>query len=374
MGGSERAEVDRATAEHAGGAPPATAARSSRSSVGSARTARRPGIAVQRKLEVGPAGDRFEQEADAVARQVVARLGRPDAVDADAVATPAVGAAPMASRIRRATAPEATVGAAGGPVTADVESRIRAARGGGSPLPEGVGSQMASAFGTDFGDVRLHQGAESADINRTLSAQAFTTGSDIFLGGGAPSLTSSAGAELLAHELTHVVQQRGGAQRSMIHRAYKNGDAAKDAPLFEKVAPIDKPLDTGPASQAAKFGITGGNMEHYLERHTFKYQRLNAKTVSPGAGMFPVGTTADDVKAYLDEALQKLPDGTVIGQTPVSTSVDLSNGLRVNLGALKGGKLQAFFPIAGGSNAGFHEYTADELKAIRAEKNKGDGT
>ena len=285
-------------------------------------------MVLQAKLVVGPADDPYEREADEMARQVVSRLAAP--------AAPLPGAPlPGASRIRRAAAApaaDATIGAAGGPVDADVESRIRSARSGGTPLPGPVGDRMERAFGTDFGDVRLHQGSESADINRSISARAFTTGSDIFLGAGTPSLASSAGSELLAHELTHVVQQRSGVQRSIIRRDYKNGSADKDAPLFEKVAPVDKPID---ATKAAKFGITAGNMEHYLERHTFKYQKLNAKTVSPGAGMFPVGTTADDVKKYLDEALDKLPDGTTIGDKPVSTAVDLSNGLRVNLGALK---------------------------------------
>ncbi len=367
MGGSERIGSDR---EAGAGGPltaqaPAPAGASTRRS---SRTPARP-LAVQAKLVVGPADDPFEREADEMARHVASRLSAPAGPIGDA--SEDVGPVAMASRIRRAVAADAAtadapIGAAGGAVGADVESRIRSARAGGAPLPGDVGSRMEQAFGTDFGDVRVHSGAQSADLNRSISARAFTTGSDIFLGAGTPALDSSSGTELLAHELTHVVQQRGGVQRAVIHRAYKNGSADKDAPLFEKAALVDKPIG---AANASKLGITQGNMEHYLERHTFKYQKLNAKTVSPGAGMFPVGTTADDVKKWLDEAIDKLPDGTTIGDKPVSTAVDLANGLRVNLGALKGGKLQAFFPIAGGSNAGFHEYTSDELKAIRTAKN-----
>jgi hypothetical protein len=160
--------------------------------------------------------------------------------------------------------------------------------------------------------------------------------------------------------------RRAASGELVIRRAYVKGSAVEDAKLFDKSPPVDKPLDTAAGSRAAKFGITAGNMAHYLERHTYKYQRLNAKTIDPAASMFPHGTTADDVKKMLDEALKKLPDSTVIGTTAVSTSVDLDNGLKVNLGALKSGKLSAFFPISG---TGCHNYSADELKAIRDAKN-----
>ncbi len=157
------------------------------------------------------------------------------------------------------------------------------------------------------------------------------------------------------------------AQRQMIRRAYVNGTAAKDAPLFEKVSPVDAAIPLGDGSTANGLGITQINMKHYLERHTYKYQRLNSKTISPAAGMFPQGTTVDNVKALLVKALAKVPSGTAIGESAVSTTVEV-DGLKLNLGALKGGKLSAFFPIDG---TGYHKYSADELKAIRGEKNAG---
>jgi hypothetical protein len=184
------------------------------------------------------------------------------------------------------------------------------------------------------------------------------------MGKSAPDVGTPSGDHLLAHELTHVVQQSGGARRSIVHRAFKKS-AADDAKLFELTPPVNGEIPLGPKSSAAKFGITQTNMAHYLERHTYKYQRLNGKTVSPAAGMFPEGTTVNEVKAMLTEALDKLPADAKIGTTPVSTSVDLANGLRVNLGALSGGKLQAFFPVPGGTNTGYHKYEAADLKAIR---------
>jgi hypothetical protein len=92
-------------------------------------------------------------------------------------------------------------------VAPDVEVAIDRSRGGGQSLDTGVRRQMESAFGTDFSGVRIHTGAESHSLNRAVNAIAFTTGEDIFFRDGAYNPGTSSGKELLAHELTHVMQQ-----------------------------------------------------------------------------------------------------------------------------------------------------------------------
>lgn len=97
-----------------------------------------------------------------------------------------------------------------------VERSIDQARSGGQGLDHGVRSQMESSFGADFGGVRVHTDANADSLNRALSARAFTTGQDVFFRQGEYNPGSSTGRELLAHELTHVVQQNGdGIQRKM---------------------------------------------------------------------------------------------------------------------------------------------------------------
>lgn len=98
---------------------------------------------------------------------------------------------------------EPVIGLEGGPVGDDVAGRIDAARGAGSGLSEATRNQMEPAFGADFSGVRLHQDSESDALARSMTAKAFTTGADIFLRQDASAGDSS----LLAHELTHVVQQ-----------------------------------------------------------------------------------------------------------------------------------------------------------------------
>ena len=96
------------------------------------------------------------------------------------------------------------IGLEGGPVGDDTANRIESKRGSGATLNDGVRTKMEGATGEGFGDVRVHRDAESDALNRSMTAKAFTTGSDIFL-----RQDQSPGDErLLAHELTHVVQQR----------------------------------------------------------------------------------------------------------------------------------------------------------------------
>jgi hypothetical protein len=94
-----------------------------------------------------------------------------------------------------------------GNVMPDVERAIESSRGGGQSLDRGVQAQMGQALNADFSGVRVHTDAGADGLNQSLSAKAFTTGRDIYFRQGEYNPGSSSGRELLAHELTHVVQQ-----------------------------------------------------------------------------------------------------------------------------------------------------------------------
>jgi hypothetical protein len=157
----------------------------------------------QAKLDVGPVGDRYEQEADQVARNVVAVLRSPQSTGPAEVAEDDLHGVGRWSIQRREA-----IGAEGGALDAETESAIRGARGGGSALGGATRTQFESAFGgADFSEVRLHSGPAAAQLNDRVQAKAFTIGSDIFFRGGVPDAGTSDGQELLAHELTHTIQQ-----------------------------------------------------------------------------------------------------------------------------------------------------------------------
>jgi Domain of unknown function (DUF4157) len=82
--------------------------------------------------------------------------------------------------------------------------------GGGSPLDADTRADMETRFGQDFGDVRVHTDGEAHESARSVNAQAYTVGTDIVFQRDRYDPSSEGGRHMLAHELTHVVQQRSG--------------------------------------------------------------------------------------------------------------------------------------------------------------------
>ncbi|WDE09538.1 eCIS core domain-containing protein [Thalassomonas haliotis] len=87
------------------------------------------------------------------------------------------------------------------------ESSLQSSKGGGTPLPENTRSEMETGIGADFSAVKIHTNNNAAQMNRQINAKAFTHGSDIYFNQGQYNPESSSGKHLLAHELTHTVQQ-----------------------------------------------------------------------------------------------------------------------------------------------------------------------
>ncbi|MBK4728874.1 DUF4157 domain-containing protein [Oxynema sp. CENA135] len=214
---------------------------------------------IQTKLTVGPPNDQYEQEADRVAAQVVNQISNANSASAtqrkpiqrqsprpgmgeEETKGPIPGAAeedeiqPKSLVQRQSPRPGMGEEETKGPIpgaseedeiqpkslvqrrtnakgTADenIEQSIEQTRGSGQPLEDNVRAPMENAFGANFGGVRIHNNAQSDNLNKSLQARAFTTGQDIHFSQGAYNPNSKSGQELLAHELTHVVQQSGGA-------------------------------------------------------------------------------------------------------------------------------------------------------------------
>lgn len=198
-------------------------------------------IAIQPKLTVGAPGDRYEQEADSVASQVMSMsepsarspIQRETAPEEEELQMKPLAASitPLVQReaaledeelqmkplIQREAAledeeelqmkpslqrsPEASFTASD-----TVENQLNNSKGSGSPLPNEVRSFMEPRFGVNFSQVRVHTDSNAVQMNRNLGAQAFTHGHDVYFGAG----KSPTDLQLTAHELTHVVQQTGG--------------------------------------------------------------------------------------------------------------------------------------------------------------------
>jgi uncharacterized protein DUF4157 len=99
----------------------------------------------------------------------------------------------------------------GGVVHPHVEAAITAARGRGARAERAVAARVGAALGDSLDDVSIHADGAAAALARSVAARAFTVGSDIFFGEGEYRPATATGRELLAHELVHVVQQRGAS-------------------------------------------------------------------------------------------------------------------------------------------------------------------
>ncbi|MEO9852356.1 MAG: DUF4157 domain-containing protein [Reichenbachiella sp.] len=98
--------------------------------------------------------------------------------------------------------PESTSGSS-------LEDRLNKSKGGGSALPDDTRSFMESRIGADFSQVKVHTGSDAVQMNKELGAQAFTHGNNVYFNQGKYDPGSNSGKKLLAHELTHTVQQGG---------------------------------------------------------------------------------------------------------------------------------------------------------------------
>lgn len=103
-----------------------------------------------------------------------------------------------------------------------LQQKLTLSKGSGTGLPDQTRSHFESALGADFSGVQIHTGADAVEMNKDLGAHAFTHGSDIYFNAGKYDPSSSSGKRLLAHELTHTLQQ-GGALRTKAQPGTNNG-------------------------------------------------------------------------------------------------------------------------------------------------------
>ncbi|WP_164905206.1 eCIS core domain-containing protein [Aequorivita ciconiae] len=179
---------------------------------------------VQPKLEVNSPGDIYEKEADAMADRVM----RMPAIDTTHQPQPITGLIGRSVQRKCSKCEEeerkkpimrkAENGSADIAVSSSFASSLNASKGGGSPLPSETRNFMENAFSTDFSGVRIHADQQAGVMNNDIKARAFTYGNDIYFGNGQLSPHTTQGKRLIAHELTHTLQQTTRIARKFIQR------------------------------------------------------------------------------------------------------------------------------------------------------------
>lgn len=179
---------------------------------------------LQTKLTVGSPNDPLEHEADVMADTIM-RMPEQNFIQrkcSHCEEEEKIQRKPLASFIQRK-------GSSTGSTASDaVSNKINASKGNGSSMDGNTQTFMQSRFGADFCDVKIHTDGEAIQMNRELNAKAFTVGNDIYFNEGQYNPHSNEGKHLLAHELTHTVQQ-GAVINKKIQRVELSYDDGPDA-------------------------------------------------------------------------------------------------------------------------------------------------
>lgn len=283
---------------------------------------------IQAKLKIGQPGDEYEQEADRVAERV---LRMPESASEsgtrfshNSLSGSIPGVHPETKEVRRQESNEeeerkrqeeepihAKEQSGQTPAITDkTESHINSLRGSGEPLPNSERAWFEPRFGHDFSEVQVHKDAQAAESARAINAQAFTIGKDVVFGAGQYTPKTSKGKRLLAHELTHTIQQGHGTEI----RTTKNH---KDGYRSEALK-IRNRLSTTPLARSVIQRKDGDKATTALgEYEAVKYHPIKRTSDNKEVGMemflkFHPGTNVDAKQIGLTQAAEGIQAGTQI--------------------------------------------------------------
>jgi len=208
---------------------------------------------VQAKLEVSRPDDLAEREAERVAADV---LDKPEGPEVEA------------SVLRQTTDTGGTA------VDAGTEAEIESVTSGGSPLSQSAREFFEPRFGRDFSDVQVHTGPEADEAARSIDAEAFTYGSDVVFASNNYQPHTSRGRELLAHELTHVVQQTEPQVKSEPDDASDVTSGGEQRPTATTDQPVSRAVGTPSGTYVQRFWpFTGSESDSSEESSDEKSQQ-----------------------------------------------------------------------------------------------------
>jgi hypothetical protein len=298
---------------------------------------------IQPKLTIGPVNDRYEQEADQIAEQVVQRKIHPDFFF-----KPVIN---QISSIQRKCAAcekeeDENVQRKENGNTEDksnVDSLVADATSGGSPMDNSTRSFMENRFGYDFGSVKIHTDNLATKSAEAINAHAYTTGNDIVFNQGKYVPETLQGKKLLAHELTHVVQQKHAtAISSYVQRDSVYEDVASVNPGHAGgiyTGSVDRYEYNDQAAYNARIAnnrtntIYHGNVNVRFDSNTCVLEvPVNVQFVNQTAG---VNTTCGDINGNVNDPIRPVSSSaftSTVSRIMSALPEGLNNWYKVHLG------------------------------------------
>ncbi|MBW4448471.1 MAG: DUF4157 domain-containing protein [Spirirestis rafaelensis WJT71-NPBG6] len=209
--------------------------------------------------------------------------------------------------------------------SSDISSKLHSRKGQGNPLAGDVRNFMEPRFGVDFSNVKVHTDGEAVQMSRELGAQAFTYGSDVYFGVG----KSPGNNELMAHELTHVVQQVGGVQR-------KCAACEEEEELMRKEDSATHYSPSKSATIQRHLGPTRLQNNLQASQHLFPLHDLSRTSISLQRYALPASLECNDVVSWLDSNSPYTPEWA-----ETRCTYTFNGQLRVTFTTLSDGSVEA---------------------------------
>lgn len=292
---------------------------------------------IQTKLKVGMPGDKYEQEADAVADKVVSSPApdisrqpekeiqtspaETDQVKASVEEEPAVQTKlEEEPEIQAQSEEEAEIQASpetdmdvqakksDGSVSSGFESQLNTSKSGGSPLPQATIAKVEPHVNADLSGVRVHTDSNAVQMNQSLGAQAFANQNHIFFNEGKYNPGTTAGEHLIAHEATHTVQQGASVQKKPAEEEAEEVQMKADEPANDAQHAPAPPVDTGvPADNTpnANNNSPTDNSANAAPPADAANHAGSATTTGPGNNVAPSGSDNSIAPQEPQEDLQK---------------------------------------------------------------------
>ncbi|MBW4507263.1 MAG: DUF4157 domain-containing protein [Scytonematopsis contorta HA4267-MV1] len=281
---------------------------------------------IQTKLTVGDPGDKYEQEAEQTASQVMAmpEPETPQLIQRETGEDEEIQMKPLAKSITPLIQRKSNKSFS---ASSNLESSLNASKGNGSPLSDDTRGFMEPRFGSDFSPVRVHTDSSAVQMNKDLGAAAFTHGNDIYYGAG----KSPGNNELTAHELTHTIQQTGGLRlnKEVRRQADKQEEliAAKQLLISTSSVISNKELRQKPTEELEQVSesLQPKQLTNYpflQNKNSIQQQPLQVSSVKPRIQGGWFDNPVEQIKGKIADFARQVPGygllALILGKDPVS--------------------------------------------------------
>ncbi len=240
----------------------------------------------QPKLSINAPDDVYEKEADAMADNVVKSSSVIQRKCSSCENEEPIKTLRLKPMVNSISCVKNTVNGSK-QVNGYLEAALAQSHGGGSGLPAEKKSEMEAKFGAGFGDVKIHSDGNAAALSKQLNARAFTMGNDIYFNSGEYSTGTKEGKHLLAHELTHVLQQS--------HRS----------PIIQRAEVDDNPSFCFPLDGSPQLNDAGSMINGWIDKAAADGKQQNQD--APEAIIEELATLADPLTTVIEKRIAGLP-------------------------------------------------------------------